>query len=152
MVAEAGVELDTGVEQRLVRPLELLQEVFGPLAAVHVVAQHDHEIKRKLLVPGVHLAGNVVLRPVAGAVVAHGREFHRTRPIGKRQLLGEECRWKERSRDTDGDTDGDEKPPHSVYLSAFCLFIRHSIGRDTGSAPRHRTMAKGGAGSPRRPS
>ena len=73
--------------------------------------------------PVVHLAGNVVLLRIAGAVVAHGRKLHRIRPIGKRQLLGEERKWKERGRDRDCD----EQPPHGVYLSVFCFFIRHSI-------------------------
>src|SRR5439155_7301582 len=52
-----------------------------------------------------------------------GRELHRIGAIGQRQLLGEERQLKERGRDRHRD----EEPPHSIYLSALCFFIRHSI-------------------------
>ena len=82
MVAERRVELHAGVEQRLVRVLELVDEVARPLAAVHVVAQHDDGVERELPVPRAHLRGDLVLRLVAGAVVADGDELERVLAVG----------------------------------------------------------------------
>src|SRR5688572_1570278 len=48
VVAQGRVELDPGVEQRLVRPLELPGVVGGPLAAVQVVAEQNAEIEGEL--------------------------------------------------------------------------------------------------------
>ena len=47
VIAERRIELDVGVEQRLVRALELRDEVLRPLGAVHVVAEHDRELVRE---------------------------------------------------------------------------------------------------------
>ena len=76
VVAERGVELDARIEDRFVRPLELSHEVGGTLAAVHVVAEHQHELERK---PRARLGqelGDVVLCASAGSGVADDGELH----------------------------------------------------------------------------
>ena len=54
VIAERGVELHAGVEQRLVRDLELVREVLRPLRAVDVVADGDDELEREALMHPRH--------------------------------------------------------------------------------------------------
>ena len=77
VIAERGVERDVGVEQRLVGPLELRDEVLRPLGAVHVVAEHDRELVREDRVRLPHLRAGFGLRAIAGAAVADHQELDR---------------------------------------------------------------------------
>ena len=74
VIAEHRVELDAGVEQQLVRLLELQPVVLrrgGPL--VDIVARHQHELEVEALAIRDHLRGHFVLgRPAAAAVADHG--------------------------------------------------------------------------------
>src|SRR6185503_123623 len=73
VVAERGVELDAGIEQRLVRHLELLLKVLWSLSAVDVVANHDRKREVEALPVLLESPADLVLRLVAGAGVAnHG--------------------------------------------------------------------------------
>jgi hypothetical protein len=99
VVADRGLELDAGVEQRRVRLLEFLDVVGGDLAAVHVVAEHDHEVEWERAVDLRHLLGHVVLGAIAGAVVAHRGELQRAGPVGQRRRLREQDRGRDRGGD-----------------------------------------------------
>ena len=80
------MEGNAGVEQRLIRTLELLAIVLAAGGTlVDVVAVHQHERERKSLAIGHHLRGDVVLRFGAAPAVADDREFDRVGPGGKRQ-------------------------------------------------------------------
>ena len=74
VVAQRAVELDPGIEQGLVRRLELLHVVLRAVGAVHVVAEEDRELIGKFLARGDHLLGGFVLAPVAPAGVAQDEE------------------------------------------------------------------------------
>ena len=74
MIAETGVELDTLVEERLVRRLELLGEILRPFGSVDVVAHHHDDRKLEPRIPGQHLLPDLVLLLFAVAVVADDRE------------------------------------------------------------------------------
>ncbi len=83
MVPQRGLKDDAGIEQRPVRPLELLFEVGRLLRAVEVVAEHQHQVVGKLLVDQPHLLGDLVLRLLARAVVADDRKFEGVRVVGQ---------------------------------------------------------------------
>ena len=85
MVPERGAKGHAGIEQRPIRPRELVLEVGRPLRAVEVVAEHHHQIEGKGLVRARHLRGDVELRLLAGAVVADDGELQRLGPVGKRR-------------------------------------------------------------------
>src|SRR5450759_1482163 len=97
VVAQRRVELDAGIQERLVRKLELHVEVLRALRSDQVVpAQHD----RVVLEPPVefdHLLGELVLRLAAGADVAEPAELERAIPVRQwdyrcgRRLLGLEA-------------------------------------------------------------
>ena len=76
MVPERGVELDAGIEQRLVRELELLGVVRGPFATVQVVAHHDRKLERKLGPKGRQLLRHCVLTAAARASVANDGKLY----------------------------------------------------------------------------
>jgi hypothetical protein len=84
VVAEGGLELHTCRQQFGVRLFELLHEVLRRLAPVHVVAEHDDEVVREAGVKCDHLRADVVLRRIARAVVADGRELQGSRLVRKR--------------------------------------------------------------------
>jgi hypothetical protein len=97
VIAERGVEGNLGVEQRLIRLLELLDEVLRPFGAVDVVADHDHELERKQRSRLGQLLADLELRLRAGAGIsdhgkAHrvlaGRRCHRNRT----RFGGRDCR------------------------------------------------------------
>ena len=66
---------DIRSEQRFVRQLELRLEISGPLAPVHVVAQHDHEIECKCGARARHHVRDVVLGPIPCARIADDGEI-----------------------------------------------------------------------------
>ena len=106
VVADRCLESDAGREQRRVRLLELGDEVGLALAAVHVVAEHDHQIERELRVRVGHLLADFVLRALAGAVVSDGGELQRAGPVGKRRPLCDHRRRRARQDDEGESTDG----------------------------------------------
>jgi hypothetical protein len=76
MVPERGVEGHLCVEQDLVGLLELVDEILRALAAVDVVAQHDHELEGKHLPRRCEPLPDLVLRRRARACVADDGEAH----------------------------------------------------------------------------
>jgi hypothetical protein len=93
VIAEHRVELDAGVEQQLVRFLELQPVVLrrgGPL--VNVVARHQHELEVEALAIGRHLRGHFVLGRPAAAAVADHRELDRAVLVGQRERARRELR------------------------------------------------------------
>jgi hypothetical protein len=71
VIAEAGAEDHSGVEERLVGGLELARHLRGGVRPVDVVADHDHEIEGELVVDGGHLRRHLVL--LSRAPNAHTR-------------------------------------------------------------------------------
>ena len=49
MISEHRVELHASIEQWLIRSLELVQKVLGPMSAIDVVPKHEHKIESNLL-------------------------------------------------------------------------------------------------------
>ena len=81
MVAQRRVELDAGIQERLVGKLELLLEVLRALRSVQVVAdQHDHAVLEPPVEFG-HLLGELILRLAAGAEIAEHAELERAIPV-----------------------------------------------------------------------
>ena len=87
VVAERGVELHTGIEERLVRLLELLREILRPFRPVNVVAEHDGERERELGAVPEDLRCDFALLPLAGARVADHEEANRVRHRRKSHVL-----------------------------------------------------------------
>ena len=90
VIAERGLELHAGVEQRLVRDVELAAEGFRPFAAVDVVADGDDEQGREDRLHVCHLRGQLVLLLAAVAEIAEDEELERVGPV--RQVEGGGCR------------------------------------------------------------
>jgi hypothetical protein len=86
VIAERGLELHAGVEQRLVRDLELPAEAFRSFAAVDVVADGDDEQGWEDRVHFGHLRGQLVLLLAAVAEIAEDEELERVGPV--RQVEG----------------------------------------------------------------
>ncbi len=78
MISQRGVELHARIEQRLIRILELLLHGARALAAVDVIAQHDHEIEAGLFAVSFHLLPDVILRLFACSVVSDDRKAKRS--------------------------------------------------------------------------
>jgi hypothetical protein len=100
VVADRRVELDTIVEERLVRQLESIPVVLGGAAVVDVVAEHHDEIVREHFPVGLHLRRDFVLRRIAAAGVPDGREPYRPRFSREREKVGRRTR-RRRRRGTD---------------------------------------------------
>jgi hypothetical protein len=75
VIAERRVELHAGLENRLVRLLELLHEVGRSLAAVHVVAHHDDEVVREARARLGQQLRNLILRAAPRAGIADDGEL-----------------------------------------------------------------------------
>src|SRR5688572_22726861 len=123
VVAERRVERDVGVEQRLIRRLELLPEVPRVLNAVDVVAGHDHEIVLEPGAPGDQLLANRFLRTAARTRITNHGELDGPLLVRKPQLLR---RHRERQpRDQNGDEDRKStrlNSSHSqITYAVFCL-------------------------------
>ena len=71
MITQRSVELHAAVEQLHVRLLEFFCEVLRSFTTYEVVAHHDHEIERKLVVRYGEFVGDLVFRTIACAVVAY---------------------------------------------------------------------------------
>src|SRR6476469_704995 len=85
MVAKRGIELHAGIEQRLVRILELLLEILRPLRSVEIVADEGHQVEGKLIVGAFHLGSQLVPLLAAGAEVTQDRELQRVILVRHRQ-------------------------------------------------------------------
>ncbi len=97
VIAEHRVELDAGVEQQLVRFLELQPVILrggGPF--VDVVARHQDELVVEALPVGDHLRRHLMLGRPAAAAVADHRELDRAVFVRQRQRVGRH------GRDVDG--------------------------------------------------
>ena len=106
MITERGEEFDLGVEQRFVGGFELVDEVLRALTTIEVVAVHDDERERKLLMVSGHLLPHFVFRFFAGTVVADHCEAYGVRFEWKRQVLSH---WADRGRQPAGDDKGRSK-------------------------------------------
>ncbi len=84
MVSERRLEFHAYRQQGRVRLLELPDEIGRPLASVHVVPQHYDEVEGERGMELCHLLRDLVLRPVAGAVVADGYKLQRIGSVGER--------------------------------------------------------------------
>jgi hypothetical protein len=101
VVPQRRSEGHAGVEQRTVRPGELLVEIVRTLRAVEVIAHHQHQLERKRPVGQGHLSGHVELRLFAGAVVADYRQLQRTGVIRqRRRRLSSRNRHQTREQDS----------------------------------------------------
>src|SRR5712675_358441 len=69
VISQRGVELHASVEKRLVRLLELIDEVTRGVAAVDVVAKHDHEVELDSLPVRLHQSCDIVLLALASAAI-----------------------------------------------------------------------------------
>ncbi len=122
VVAERRVELDALREQRLIGARELALEILRLLAAVHVVAEHDHERERKAPVELPHAARDLVLQPAAGAAVADDREAHRVRPQRQSERLPDRPRDVRDARGKNEEEDRNAAPhvsaPHAHAVAA----------------------------------
>lgn len=96
MIPQSREKAHSATEQWSVRLREFLNEISRLLAAVHVVAKHDHHVERKDPVEIDHAGAYVVFGLIAGAVVADHGKLERIRLDGKRELLREELRPKQR--------------------------------------------------------
>src|SRR5262245_33639981 len=74
VIAERGVEFDSGLEQVLVRLLEAGFDQSLLAFLVDVVAEHERELEGRLFAMPDHLAGHGELRLIAGAGVADDGE------------------------------------------------------------------------------
>ena len=83
MIAQRRVETDAGLEQRSIRPFELVDEIIRVLPTVEVVAEHDHELERKRRAGRSHLLADVELRLRAAAVVADDGKLQRVGLSGR---------------------------------------------------------------------
>ncbi len=89
MVSKARPELHTRAEERRIWLLELVDEIRRLLPAIHVVAEHDHEIVGECGMRRRHLPGDFILWLVAGAVVSYSGELQGAGLVWKRcGLLG----------------------------------------------------------------
>lgn len=77
MIAESRLEFDSDVQQELVRPFELHDEVGWPLRTIKVIANHQNQIERELLSDSHHLVSYLILRRIASAVISDYRKLHR---------------------------------------------------------------------------
>jgi hypothetical protein len=93
MIPQSRAEFDSGIEQRLVRDLELDLEVLRPLRPVQVVAHQQHQVELELLLHARDLRGHLVLLRFAGAEVAEHAELQRSVLVRHRQR---NSRWTRR--------------------------------------------------------
>ena len=88
VVAEHRVELDAGVEQRLVGLLEFQAIVFRRRRSlVNVVTTHQHEAEIEPLAIGLHLRGDCVLLRRSASAVADDGELDGQFLVRKRQRV-----------------------------------------------------------------
>src|SRR5262245_57141935 len=88
VIAERGIELHAGIEQRLIRRFKFLLEVLRPLRTVDVVSDEDDEL---VFEPGQHfghLLRKLILHAVARTEIAEDRELQRSLPIRQWDDLG----------------------------------------------------------------
>src|SRR6185437_4604773 len=76
MIPQRGVELHAGVKQGLIGFFKLLRKIPGGMAAINVVAEHDHEIKLHGLPVGLHLTRHFILIAVTCAAVSDNGKPH----------------------------------------------------------------------------
>src|SRR5438128_1747269 len=89
VVAERRVELHTGIQERLVRQLELVLKILGALRSVQVVPHEHDELVLEPFTEFYHLLGELVLGPIARAEVTENGELERAVLVRQRhQLLG----------------------------------------------------------------
>ena len=74
MVAERGVELHPGIQQRLVRLFETSGKVFRLVPAINVVSQHDYETESDNLAVSLHFLGHHELWHLAGPGISDHRK------------------------------------------------------------------------------
>src|SRR5579885_1173432 len=140
VIAERGVELHAGVQQSGIRILEFSFEIRGRLAAVEIVAEHDHEVEWKFFVASRHLIGDIILGFLAGSIVADDREPNRSPFLGKLDFRGgrrEQARQQEQYAE-----------PHKDYriASGMKSTIRFaSRSRRIRSRPATRYSSSGGS-------
>ena len=84
MVAERGVELDTGFEQIRVRFFEFVGKVFGRFSAVQVVTGHQDDVEGERFLKLRQHRAYLILFLAAGAGVADDREMEGCFAVGKR--------------------------------------------------------------------
>src|SRR5437868_2826962 len=89
VVPEAGIELYSCIEHRLVRLFELTVKVAGLVATVDVVTHHDHEVETDSFPVCFHLGSDFVLGGIASAVIANDCEAGRF--LLQRQLEFKMC-------------------------------------------------------------
>ena len=77
MISQAGVELDTSVEEGLVRSFKFQLKVSGLVPSVDVVAHHGHEVVADYFAVSLHLRRHLVFCRLAGAVISNHRETNR---------------------------------------------------------------------------
>src|SRR5687767_14283630 len=70
VIAECGVEFYASIEKRFIGYVELGLKIAGFFAAVHVIAQHEHNVERKCLSKFEHPVRDFVLRPSSGSGIS----------------------------------------------------------------------------------
>ena len=88
MIAQRGIELDIGVQERLVGQLNFFLIILRPFSPIQVVPEHQNELEGIFLVEPRYLPSHLVLRSFARTGVAEDREAERTFLEGKPWLLG----------------------------------------------------------------
>ena len=126
-VAKRGMELDTRVQQRLVRGLEFLQKIPRPFRSVEIAADQKDEVIFEASVQTGHLLGELVLRSFPCAGVSKNGEFQGFWPVRQsNQGVGNRL-LRKRHRD-EGKDDEEQKFAHGdLTVAAACRRLRRAV-------------------------